>query len=218
MRNLIIVCNDSFGLDVKKLVIEINKNRKENYSGELYRIKGFLGTDGISDDLKILCSPYLGSVSEYYPEEEDCFAISIVSPKKKREIVDLLKSRKAHFETLRAPWVMAHLDFVFPEGCIIGAQSIMDSAIIGAFTTLYHSMIGFDATVEEYSSIMAYANITTSHIGKNVLIGENSVIMRAQIGDGAVILPNSVVVKNVKPETIVGGNPARRLREGKIIK
>ena len=51
-------------------------------------------------------------------------------------------------------------------------------------------------------------------IGNDVWIGNNVTIMSGiTIGDGAVIAANSHVVKNVDPYTIVGGNPARPIKQ-----
>lgn len=50
-------------------------------------------------------------------------------------------------------------------------------------------------------------------IGHDVWIGENSTIKRGvNIGTGAVVAANSLVVKDVPPYAIVGGNPARIIR------
>lgn len=50
-------------------------------------------------------------------------------------------------------------------------------------------------------------------IGKDVWIGTRSTILRGvRIGDGAIIAANSVVTKNVEPYTIVGGSPARLIK------
>lgn len=50
-------------------------------------------------------------------------------------------------------------------------------------------------------------------IGNNCFIFSNVLIMPGvNIGDGAIVLPGSVVTKNVSPYTIVGGNPARYLK------
>lgn len=52
------------------------------------------------------------------------------------------------------------------------------------------------------------------YIGKNVFIGMNVVIAKpVTIGDGAVIGANSVVLHDVMPNTIWGGNPARMLKK-----
>jgi acetyltransferase-like isoleucine patch superfamily enzyme len=51
------------------------------------------------------------------------------------------------------------------------------------------------------------------HIGNDVWIGMFTTIMSGvTIGDGAVIAANSHVVKDVEPYTLVGGNPARKIR------
>ncbi len=51
-------------------------------------------------------------------------------------------------------------------------------------------------------------------IGNNVLIGANSVILEGvQIGDNAIIGAGSVVTKDVLPNTVVVGNPAKYIRD-----
>src|SRR5690606_20750724 len=51
-------------------------------------------------------------------------------------------------------------------------------------------------------------------IGQDVWIGANCVIVAGvEIGNGAVIAAGSVVTKNVKEYTIVGGVPAKLIRE-----
>ena len=60
---------------------------------------------------------------------------------------------------------------------------------------------------------------TTDHsapiiIGNNVLIGINATILKGvTIGDGAVIAANALVNKPVPPNTLVGGVPAKILKE-----
>jgi virginiamycin A acetyltransferase len=51
-------------------------------------------------------------------------------------------------------------------------------------------------------------------IGNDVWIGYETVIMPGiQVGDGAIIAAKSVVVSDVPPYTIFGGNPARCIRQ-----
>lgn len=51
-------------------------------------------------------------------------------------------------------------------------------------------------------------------IGNDVWIGNSATIMQGiKIGDGAIIGTNSLVTKNVAPYTIVGGNPAKEIRQ-----
>lgn len=51
-------------------------------------------------------------------------------------------------------------------------------------------------------------------IGNDVWIGTRAVILHGvSVGDGSVIGAGSVVTKDVPPNTVVGGNPARVIRE-----
>ena len=51
-------------------------------------------------------------------------------------------------------------------------------------------------------------------IGNDVWIGYNSLIMPGvRIGNGAIVSSRSVVVSDVAPYTVVGGNPARAIRQ-----
>ena len=51
------------------------------------------------------------------------------------------------------------------------------------------------------------------HIGNDVWIGQRATILSGvSIGDGAVVGAESLVTKNVKPYSVVGGNPARFLK------
>ena len=51
-------------------------------------------------------------------------------------------------------------------------------------------------------------------VGNDVWFGHESMIMHGvKIGDGAIIAARSVVVKDVPPYTIVGGNPAKVIRQ-----
>ena len=51
-------------------------------------------------------------------------------------------------------------------------------------------------------------------VGNDVWIGYESVIMPGvNIGDGAIVAAKSVVVSNVPPYTIVGGNPAKPIKQ-----
>lgn len=52
------------------------------------------------------------------------------------------------------------------------------------------------------------------HIGDDVFIFSNAMVMPGvTIGEGAIVLAGSVVTKDVEPWAIVGGNPAKKIRE-----
>ncbi len=52
-----------------------------------------------------------------------------------------------------------------------------------------------------------------TYVGNDVWIGHGAIIVAGvHIGDGAIVAAGSVVVKDVEPCTIVGGNPARFIK------
>jgi len=60
---------------------------------------------------------------------------------------------------------------------------------------------------------MAYQNMKETRIGNDVWIGSGVKIKTGiTIGDGAIIGAGSVVTKDVPPYTIVGGVPARKIK------
>jgi len=78
--------------------------------------------------------------------------------------------------------------------------------------------------IDEYTILTANVTILThdfvnhnyinTYIGKNCFIGINSIVLPGiTIGDNVVIAAGSVVTKNVPSNSLVGGNPAKIIRE-----
>ena len=95
-------------------------------------------------------------------------------------------------------------------GCKLQAQggiTIDEGALIGHNVVL--ATLNHDLNPGNRQS-MTYAPI---HIGKNVWIGANATVLQGvTIGDGAVVAAGAVVTKDVEPNTIVGGVPAKLIK------
>ena len=89
-----------------------------------------------------------------------------------------------------------------------GGIFIGDGALIGhnvVLATLNHAMSPKDRATMVPASI---------HIGRNVWIGANATVLPGvTIGDGAFVAAGAVVTKDVPENTIVGGVPARIIRQ-----
>lgn len=92
----------------------------------------------------------------------------------------------------------------------------VDKIIIGNQSTISREAFLCCASHDVTSPIMelTYAPIT---IGTNAWIAGRVIVLPGRkVGDGAVVAAGSVVVKDVEPWTIVGGNPARLIAKREL--
>lgn len=89
-----------------------------------------------------------------------------------------------------------------------GGIEIGDGSLIGhnvVLATINHSLIPSEKRKNYYAPIK---------IGQNVWIGSNATILQGvTIGDWAVVAAGAVVSRDVPPYTIVGGIPAKVIKE-----
>ena len=89
-----------------------------------------------------------------------------------------------------------------------GGITIGDNVLIG------HNVVM--ATLNHNEDVKKRGNLIPApiNIGNDVWIGSNATILSGvSVGDGAIIAAGAVVTKDVKAKTIVGGVPAKYIRE-----
>ena len=89
-----------------------------------------------------------------------------------------------------------------------GGITIGDNALIGHNVVL--------ATLNHNESVEKRGNLIPApiKIGNDVWIGSNATILSGvTVGDGAIVAAGAVVTKDVKPKTVVGGVPAKYIRD-----
>ena len=94
--------------------------------------------------------------------------------------------------------------------------TIGENVLTGKWVTIAdnsHGRINLDSLREEPLLRPLYSKGPVI-IGDNVWIGDKATILpNVTIGMGAVVAANAVVTKNVPPYTVVGGNPARIIKQ-----
>lgn len=97
-------------------------------------------------------------------------------------------------------------------GAIVGEGSMVDmNAVIGARGILGKNVhLGACSVI---AGVLEPPSASPVIIEDDVMIGANSVILEGvRVGKGAVVAAGSVVTKDVEPNTVVGGSPARILK------
>lgn len=206
-QKLIVACEDIYGLDIYMMIEAINARSLQTNSN-LYKVIGF-----ISDEENVFGritppAPVLGRITDWEVDDSVKLVMGLRTPKKKEAAVSILKSKGAVFETLIAPWTLLPFEFEVGEGCIIGNYSCKYKSKFGNFVTL-DTVMCETVEVGDYSTLLPFVNLTNSKVGKGVYIGSHSVVMMDKtVGDESYIFPGSIVVKNLKPGSVVGGIPA----------
>lgn len=99
---------------------------------------------------------------------------------------------------------------IINQNCILdgrGGLTIGSSTNISRGVAIYTA--GHDIDDSEFSDFLRAVVI-----GRNVWIGGHSIVLPGvNVGDGAIILPGSMVASDVPSGVVVGGNPARFIRK-----
>lgn len=118
--------------------------------------------------------------------------------------------------------VLYHFDFI-SDRLIIGKFCAIATGVKFIMNGANHKLSGFSTypfnifgngweTVTPDPQVLPYKGDTV--LGNDVWLGYEAMIMPGvQIGDGAIVAAQSVVTKDVPAYTIVGGNPAKPIRQ-----
>ncbi len=209
MKNLIIVGGGGMG----RSVFCIAKN-SIGYNTE-FCVKGYIDDNIHSLDGFEGYPPVLDTIKDYQIQEGDVFVCSIGSTQTKRKICENLKSRGAKFQTLLTTTAIVRQNAQIGDGCIIA-----DYAAIGCDCHIgencliqNYSIVAHDCVIGDYVRIDTHAvcvggvkvdEAATVHTGAvishKVIVGKNSVVAAC-----------SFVIRKVKPDSTVFGNPAKYL-------
>ena len=179
-------------------------------------IKGFIDDNIHSIDGFEGYPPVLGTIDDYNIQPNDVFVCSIGKTKTKKLICEKLIARGAKFHSL------IHKTAIIRQNSVIGEGSIVaDFASVGADCKIGKNVLLQSYAIAAHDCIIGdYARIDTHVVCVGGVVIEDTATIhtgavvshKVVVGEGAVVAATSFVIKKVKPDTTVWGNPAKLLR------
>lgn len=209
MKHLIIIGAGGMGRQVSLFAKACTGYQKE------YDIKGFLDDNPDAMNGFEEFPPLLGSVDDYEIQPDDIFFNSIGDVAAKKKCINKILGRGGDFITLIHPTASISEGTTVGRGCMISARAgIGTESEVGDFCLIQdNAIIGHDVHVGNFCridcNVVIIAGVT---LEDDVCIHTSSVINHnVHIGEGAKVGALSFVIRNVKPGTVVQGNPAKKL-------
>ena len=216
MKHLLIIGARGFGRAVCDLACEMPEYQKE------FDIKGFL--DDKTDALEGYNNypPIVGTVESYEIQPDDVFICALGDVHYKKHYSELILNRGGQFISIVHPSAHIGHNVQIGRGCIIAGNVWLDSDTkIGDFVTLQTgALIGHDCLIDCWSIIDSTCFLGGFvHLKESVMVHPHScIIPHKTVHSNAIVNIASVVIRDVKENSIVMGNPAREMIVPKIKK
>lgn len=148
----------------------------------------------------------------YFPGVYACFIYRILNYLYKKERLPYKVLYRFLFLLLYIPFKFITGVEIHPEAEIKGGLSIPHCTSI---VIARNAKIGENFTIHQCCTVgMSYKNLKAPVIGDNVFMCCNaSIIGDIEIGNNVLVLSNSSVAKSIENDVIVGGVPARVIKE-----
>lgn len=208
MKDLIIVGAGSAAREYLQFAKDINK------LSPTWNIKGFIADYGV--DIEALTNGeyrLLGTIADWKPSKNEVFVCSVSEPTGKRKIVKKLLESGAEFVNLIHPTAKIDDYVKFGKGLVLYPNATINiNAVLGDFVTVsgcisHDNYIGDFVTLSGGASLCGYVNV-----GEAAFLGARSVVAPGiKVGKEAFVCIGSVVIRNVRDNTKVIGNPAKRI-------
>jgi sugar O-acyltransferase (sialic acid O-acetyltransferase NeuD family) len=188
---------------------------------ELWRPGGFLDDDPKRHNTKYYGLPVLGALDEASRFADAFFINAIGSTKSaalKAKLIERVGVSSDRFVTL-----IHSSAYVSPSAKIGPGSAITQNCVVMANVTigmhvkiLPMATISYGCNIGDYTTIASGAVLAADvKIGCSAYVGTNSAIREfIEIGDNTIIGMGAMVIRNVPPDSVVGGIPARPLTKG----
>jgi sugar O-acyltransferase (sialic acid O-acetyltransferase NeuD family) len=215
MKEIIIFGTGGNCIDILDTINEINKIEPK------YRCMGFLDDDKGTWGRKIMGVEVLGPLGLAGKLPDSYFFVNGIGSSKnfykKQDIIEKTKIPQHKFETIIHPTAAVSETSEIGRGVVILQNVTVASNVrIGNHVIILpNSVISHDDIIDDYTCITGGVCISGGvKIGKSCYLGTNcSIIETITIGSYSLIGMGSVVISNVKENSVMVGAPSRYLRK-----
>ena len=209
MKELIIIGAGDFGREVFSLA-----QQSLGYETE-FVIKGYLDASYDKLDGFTGYPPIIGILEDYMPTENDVFVCSISNTEAKKRCIDAIESKGGNFINIIHKTCLLNHNVKIGKGIIMGhTVSLGNDTVLKDHIVLNSTIIiGHDVLIGSYCHLNAFAFMGGfSKLGNGCTMHPHSVLLpKVTVGDNSIIGVGSVVMKNVKADKTVFGNPAKEI-------
>lgn len=180
-----------------------------------YVIAGFIDDGGLSLNGFHHYADILGTIDGYQPAADELVICAIGKPSDKKYVVDKLLAKGAAFFSLVHPTAVVGDNVKLGRGVLVCPRVVLSvDLVIGDFVTINSACtVGHDAQIGDFSTLSCQCDVTGGAVLEDeVFMGSRaSVLPKVRVGKGAVVGAGSVVLRAVKPGSVVFGVPAKRI-------
>jgi sugar O-acyltransferase (sialic acid O-acetyltransferase NeuD family) len=216
MKNLLIIGARGFGREIYNLAIACIGFQKD------YVVKGYLDDNKNALDGYNNYPPIVSSVEDYGIQQDDIFICALGDVFYKEKYSRIILDKGGEFATLIHPTAQINSNVVIGRGCAILNYAVIGSdAVIGDFVNIQQfGIVGHDVTIGDWTMIDCHCFCGGfSKVGKSCTMHTSSVLVpKKKIGDNVTVNAGAIVIRNIKDNKTVMGNPAKELLFPKINK
>ena len=210
MKNLIIIGAGDWGLEVWSWLEQAKGCNTE------WKFKGFLDNNpNALDNINFCNAILLGSEDTYTVEEEDVFICTIANTVVKEGVANKILGKGAIFTNLIHESVIFFKNITLGKGIVLSPNCVVsNSCVVGNHVSInLGTTLGHDVVIGDFCQINSQCDITGHvKIGSSVFIGSSVVIIpNVKIGNNVKIGAGSVVLRSIKDDKSVFGNPAKEI-------
>lgn len=169
----------------------------------------------IDDGSAMANSAVISSIGEYQPQDNDRVLCAIANSDIRRKVVSEFRQKGARFHTFVDDRATLGARVKIGEGTIVCPGSVVsaDASLGEQVHVNFNCSIGHDVQLGDYSTLSPTVTIGGEvDVSESVFFGAAAnVLPRVSIGEGVVIGASAVVLRSVEANSVMVGNPARRL-------